>query len=377
MVTFGNGTVFKLTPPAAGQTAWTNSVLHDFGKTSDGFTGDGAGPQGALVMDSAGALYGTTAAGGTGGLGTVFRLAPPAPGQIRWTETILHSFFTNPNSHDGAAPSGPLALDGAGNVYGTTVRGGAGTASCPGSAGVVFELSPPRAGKVIWTETILHEFGICPGEVNRVDAGLTMGPDGSLFGAGSSGGLRSLNNNGGIFKLTPPAAGTAAWGYKVIREFNDVRHNDGAGPEVAPTVGPAGALFGTTAYGGKFGWGTIYELTPPPVGSTTWTETLLHSFNSFGGLNSSGVMLDASGALYGTVLWGGKFMDGTLYRLSPPAVDGGVWKSTALITFNGKNGAVPLATPIVDANGVIYGTTTVRLLSNSRRAAGTVYQVVQ
>jgi uncharacterized repeat protein (TIGR03803 family) len=80
------GTVFKLTPPAAGQTAWTETVLVSFNGAN------GNGPAAGLIADSAGNLYGTTNEGGASGLGTVFKLTPPAAGQTAWTETVLVSF---------------------------------------------------------------------------------------------------------------------------------------------------------------------------------------------------------------------------------------------------------------------------------------------
>jgi len=85
----GNGgTVFKLSPPAKGQTAWTETVLYSFNKGGPGY--DGVGPVAGLIADNQGALYGTTYEGdGTGGV--VFKLSPPAKGQTAWTETVLYT----------------------------------------------------------------------------------------------------------------------------------------------------------------------------------------------------------------------------------------------------------------------------------------------
>jgi hypothetical protein len=129
-VPFTRGTVFKLAPPAAGQTQWTETVLH-------GFKGgnDGSHPFASLILDSQGALYGTTC-GGQGSTsdrswGTVFKLMPPAAGQTQWTQTILHNFT---NGRDGACPRGGVVFDGTGALYGTTGWGGA------AGHGVVFKL---------------------------------------------------------------------------------------------------------------------------------------------------------------------------------------------------------------------------------------------
>jgi uncharacterized repeat protein (TIGR03803 family) len=114
----GNGTVFKLTHRTNRQ--WTETVLHSFGKAGGE---DGVGPYSDLIFDRAGNLYGTTAFGGASDSGTVFKLAHGAHG--KWTETVLHPFTGTGN--DGATPYGGLVLDGLGNLYGTTAEGGAGS----------------------------------------------------------------------------------------------------------------------------------------------------------------------------------------------------------------------------------------------------------
>jgi uncharacterized repeat protein (TIGR03803 family) len=122
----GCGTVFELVPQADG--GWTENVLHDFGNDTDG-----AYPQSNLIFDAAGNLYGTTYIGGAYGLGTVFELTPQADGG--WMESVLYDFS---GGTDGSVPIGGLIFDAAGNLYGTTSRGGV----CPNNCGTVFELSP-------------------------------------------------------------------------------------------------------------------------------------------------------------------------------------------------------------------------------------------
>ncbi len=119
------GVVFKLSPPEAGQSAWTETVLHAFNGA------DGESPSSSLLEDGSGDLYGTTPYGGAQSQGVVFKLSPPAAGQTAWTERVLRSF----NGADGASPSSLIA-DGAGNLYGTTTFGGR------ENAGVVFKLTP-------------------------------------------------------------------------------------------------------------------------------------------------------------------------------------------------------------------------------------------
>jgi hypothetical protein len=125
---FGCGIVFNLTPGTNGK--WTESVLHSFNNL------DGANPESNLIFDSAGNLYGAAAWGGnqscTGGCGLIFKLVPGAKGH--WTETVLHEF----DGLDGWGPRSNLIFDAAGNLYGTTLAGGAASLCC----GVAFELTP-------------------------------------------------------------------------------------------------------------------------------------------------------------------------------------------------------------------------------------------
>ena len=127
------GVVFELSPPAAGGTAWTETVLYAFKGT------DGQNPTGGLIADGAGNLFGTAAEGGNYkacaggfGCGLVFELSPPVAGQTAWTETVLRSF----NGAKGETPYGGLIRDSAGNLYGTTESGGT------HDDGVVFEVTP-------------------------------------------------------------------------------------------------------------------------------------------------------------------------------------------------------------------------------------------
>ena len=136
---------------------------------------DGAAPQAGLIMDAAGNLYGTTAAGGDVGQGVVFRLASDG------TETVLYSFCPQlMNCADGAVPRAGLIMDAAGNLYGTASNGG------DVGKGVVFELSPDPSG---YTESVLYSF--CPQLMNCADgavplAGLVMDGTGNLYSTTSA-----------------------------------------------------------------------------------------------------------------------------------------------------------------------------------------------
>ena len=169
----GCGTVFKLGPNG------TESVLYNF-------TGgpEGGNPVGGLIRDAAGNLYGTTAAGGTastnlcaGGCGTVFKLGPSG------TETVLYRFT---GKADGGQPTAELIQDANGNLYGITLLGGVKSSACVGGfCGVVFKLSPTG------TETVLYRFtGGADG--GNPDAGLIQDAAGNLYGTTVSGGASNL-----------------------------------------------------------------------------------------------------------------------------------------------------------------------------------------
>jgi len=159
-------------------------VLYSF----NGPPTDGAGPAyGSLIFDAGGNLYGTTGEGGVGcdqyGCGTVFELTPDGNGG--WTETVLYYFdptFSNP---DGVNPLAGLALDNAGNLYGTTSEGVGG--------GKVFELLPDGRGG--WTETLLHTFGGAPDGATP-QSGLIFDNTGNLYGTTYEGGTNPCGGNG-------------------------------------------------------------------------------------------------------------------------------------------------------------------------------------
>jgi uncharacterized repeat protein (TIGR03803 family) len=126
--TSDNGTVFKLKPPVPPATTWTKKVLYSFNGAPDG-----ANPVAGLILDSQGALYGTTQAGGGPSQGgVVFKLTPPVPPETQWTEKVLHRFKGAP---DGAFPQAGLIFD-TGALYGTTSQGGA------SNEGTVFKVTP-------------------------------------------------------------------------------------------------------------------------------------------------------------------------------------------------------------------------------------------
>jgi uncharacterized repeat protein (TIGR03803 family) len=290
---YGCGTVFELTPPAAGGTFWTGRLLYRFEGGRDGMY-----PAGGLIVDARGVLYGTTGLGGgvsgncDEGCGTVFALTPPAAGASRWTEEVLHRFTGKP---DGRYPTAGLVADANGVLYGSTQSGGA------HDRGTVFAMRPPTAVGTGWTETVLYSFGRSAGG-GSPDAGLIIDTKGTLYGTTSH--RRRRRCCGTVFALSPPAAGATAWVETIIHPFWGL---ESVNPAVALIADASGVLFGTTFEGGRYGQGTVFALVPPPAGANAWTERVLHSFRGGrdGGQPNAGLIADANGALYGTTSEGG------------------------------------------------------------------------
>jgi uncharacterized repeat protein (TIGR03803 family) len=144
----------------------------------------------------------------------------------------------------------------------------------------------------------------------------------------------------------------AANKYKVLYQFTGGA--DGKDPESALILDATGNLYGTTCWGGAYGYGTVFELTPNADGS--WTESVLYSFTDSpdGDQPFGGLIFDASNNLYGTTVYGGDYGNGTVYELTPNS--NGSWTESVLHSFNGDDGANPDRALIFDADGNLYGT---------------------
>jgi uncharacterized repeat protein (TIGR03803 family) len=348
--TLNNGTVFELTATEGG--GWTEKVLHNF-NGEDGYT-----LSASLIFDAAGNLYGI-AQMTVNSYGTVFELMPAEGG--RWTVKVLHYFNWG---RGGILPKAGLIFDAAGNLYGTTAWGGHyGSCGDPG-CGTVFEMTPKEGGG--WTEKTLHDFGTGVDGALPV-AGLIFDASGNLYGTTSQGG--DYYNSGTVFELTPKEGG--GWTEKKLHNFG-IDGRDAATPNAGLIFDAAGNLYGTTASGGDYDAGTVFELTPKEGGG--WTEKKLHNFG-IGGRDgttpNAGLMFDAAGNLYGTTYGGGDYGGGTVFELTP---DGhGAWTEKKLHNFgiDGRDGINPYAGLIFDASGNLYGTTK----NGGDYGVGTVFEI--
>ncbi len=238
---YGFGAVFELSP---GTNGWTKTDLYSFcpNYLPPGCV-DGDAPDTPLTWDANGNLYGGTLSGGTARLGVIFELEHTARG---WIDHVLHDFpaYTG----DGWNPHGPLIFDQKGDLYGTTSQGG------PLGNGTVFKLTRGSDGR--WTETILYDFRNAFQNGGGADAGLVFDRSGNLWGTTPGGGDPNCQC-GVVFKMTPGANGK--WKYAAVHKFH---YTDGFDPEAALILDSQGNLYGTTANGGKYGGGVVFEITP-------------------------------------------------------------------------------------------------------------------
>jgi uncharacterized repeat protein (TIGR03803 family) len=217
-------------------------------------------------------------------------------------------------------------------------------------------------------ESVLFSFNNQDG--NEPLAGLVSDASGNLYGTTFYGGAYGV---GTVFELTRREIG---WTETVLYNFNDTG-NDGFFPNSRLSFDAAGNLYGTTFFGGDFEVGTVYKLSPAAGGG--WTETIAHSFDTNGGdghYPHGGVLVDASGNLYGTTGNGGTNNDGTVYKVAPAA--GGGWTESVLHSFVGSDGANPYSSLVMDGWGNLYGTTASGGSSSAcTDGCGTVFEVSQ
>lgn len=280
---------------------------------------------------------------------------------VSWAITGYMKVYSFTGGTDGRDPATALTFDSAGNAYGTTAAGG------DFDLGAVFKLTPSGDGFV---QTVIYSFS-GGNDGSDPHGGVTLGPDGNLYGtavAGGSGGFCTGDGCGVVFKLTPSGD---QWFETTLYSFKG--GTDGWGPGSRVVFDAAGNLFGTTPNGGSHSFGTIFKLTRTANG--TWRERIIHNFTGGkdGATGSLGdLIFDAAGNIYGIAEQGGANGFGTVYKLSPSPTGG--WILTTLYAFKGMpDAAFPFGGLIFDAAGNLYGTT----FFGGTAGMGTVFQLTR
>ena len=312
----------------------------------------GRRPQGGLVDDGTGILWGTTFQGGAGnsgdGFGTVFRFNP-----ISWDFTSVVEFSGTAGFAKGSFPQAGLAWDGAGQLWGTTSSGGA------GGHGTVFRVNPVTLGFT----SVLDFTGAAGANRGRNPlAGLTFGGAGALWGTTVEGGSGAV---GTLFSVA------TATGLMTTRfDFTGAAGAFRGSRPLAPLVVDSGAVWGTSSTGGLGGFGTIFRYTVSGGGFAEVASFTGPAGSLPGRTPMAGLVADGAGNFYGTTNAGGPAESGTIYKINKNTS-----VSTPVQSFTGNSGAVPgslpSATLAADGSGNLWGVTT----GGGQARLGTIYKI--
>jgi uncharacterized repeat protein (TIGR03803 family) len=331
-----------MTTATAQLQAQTHTVLHSFDWT------DGASAIAGLVQGLNGNLYGAATYGGAAGncqyscAGTIFEITPSG------VYHLLYQFCSLANCADGNYPYATLLQATNGNLYGTTLAGGA------KHSGTVFEITP--SGRLTTLHSFCSERGCADGE--SPTAALIEGADHNFYGTTEIGGR---HGGGTVFKITPAGKLITLYSFCALDHCSD-----GESPHGGLVQGSDGNFYGTTTLGGfailnrcDAGCGTVFELTSPGMLTTLYTFCSRANCND-GWEPVGGLVQAADGNFYGTTLFGGIGEVcgapgcGTIFQLTPPGT------LTTLHSFCIQSGCpdsfAPFAGLTLGSNGLLYGT---------------------
>jgi uncharacterized repeat protein (TIGR03803 family) len=329
---------------------------------------DGANPYSALVQGTGGNLYGTTVGGGAyrvgGGGGTIFKITPSG------TLTTLYNFCALSGCTDGQGPAAGLVLATNGDFYGTTAHGGTNTAcqAAYESCGTIFEITPAGALTTLYNFCSQGSYPNCTDGWSPV-AGLFQAANGDLYGTTEFGGaLCGVNPGypgcGTVFKITPGGTLTTLHAF-----CTQSGCPDGNFPRAGLVQASDGDFYGTTNGGGANSAGTIFKITPGG------TLTTLYSFCSLSGCvdgkaPSAGLLQATNGDFYGTTESGGANSNGTVFELTPSGT------LTTLYSFCALSGCTdgrgPYAGLVQATDGYFYGTTA----GGGAFSSGTIFKII-
>ena len=305
---------------------------------------DGESPRGSLIADANGDLFGTTLSGGANGDGTVFEIAKTA-GAYASAPTTLVTF----NGADGSIPAGSLIADASGDLLGTTATGGA------NGDGTVFEIVKTPAGYASNPVTLVNFDGADGADPA---ASLIADASGDLFGTTEEGGP---DDDCTVFEIAKTPTGYASTQVTLVN-FN---FGDGASPRGSLIADASGDLFGTTSTGGANNEGTVFEIVKTPAGYASNPVTLVN----FGADPAASLIAEASGDLFGTTREGGAVGQGTVFEIAKTST-GYASTPTTLVSFE-TTGANPLGSLIADTDGDLFGTTS----GGGADGQGTVFEI--
>jgi uncharacterized repeat protein (TIGR03803 family) len=341
----GSGASSNVTSVTVSCVPGTLTILYSFGSSP----ADGMYPAAGLIKDSAGNFYGTTYAGGTVGVGTVFKISADG------TESILHS-FAGPPTDDGS-PQASLVMDSAGNLYGTTSGGG------PNNFGTVFKVSTDG------TESVLHIFAGGPTDGAAPRAALIMDSVGNLYGTTSLGGQPGITGVafGTVFKISTDSTES------IVHSFGSATYVDGGTPYASLIMDSAGNFYGTTedGTGDTNTFGSVFKI------SADGTESIVHTFTGLdGGEPVAGLIMDSAGNLYGTTTNGGDASvvnSGEVFKINSAGTLSVLHYFLGAITNGIPDGGYPRAGLIMDRKGNLYGTTSSGGATDA--SVGTVFKI--
>jgi uncharacterized repeat protein (TIGR03803 family) len=260
-----------------------------------------------------------------------------------WIFTPLYSF----GGADGANPGARVTIGRDGTLYGTTAFGGS------TNHGTVFRLQPPtgpcRSFQCPWTETVLYSFQGGSGGGLPIFGDLAFDQQGNIYGTTNAGGYDGSKcyglGCGTVFKLTHSGG---SWSYSQVYAFQGA--GDGCFPYTGVILDASGNLYGTAAACGPNNTGVVFKVT---LNGSSWTQTLVHDFPNYldGATPFGALIFDRFGDLYGTTSTSGELGGGTVYELTPAS---GGWNFAVVAALNAYEG--PQAGPTMDASGNLYGT---------------------
>jgi uncharacterized repeat protein (TIGR03803 family) len=311
------GTIFKMSSTG------TVTVIKHLDYTS------GYSPYGSLAQGSDGNFYGMTYQGGSNSHGTIFKITPTG------ALTVLKSLdYTT----TGGTPFGSLVKGADGNFYGMTYQGGT------GSYGTIFKITPTG------TLTVLkHLNGTTTGGYPY--GNLVQGSDGNFYGMTSQGGTRGY---GIIFKITPTGTLT------VLKNLDYT--TTGGSPYGSLIKSTDGNFYGMTSSGGSGGYGTAFKITP----SGTFTVFGNFDYYNKGGYPRGSLSQGGDGNFYGMTNYGGTYGYGTVFKITPGAT------ITVLRHLNTADGVNPYGSLYKNSDGYFYGMTYSGGVSNSY---GTIFKI--